>query len=160
MKLFAKISEELTVNGSKNIILCGSCLNASQSLRSRVLSKAHEGQQGLVKIKQLIREKIWFPGINKDVKNMVDNCLPCQTVGNTNKPVPLRMNELPPVPWHTLHRDHCETFPSREYIQVVIDAYIRFPEIPIVKSTQGLPSRVKPDDGTSSNSTELRDYMN
>ena len=175
LKSFAKVREELTVNERKNIILRGSRLIVPQSLRSRVISIAHEGHQGLVKTKQLIREKIWFPGIDKDVKNMIDNCLPCQAVGNANKPAPLRMNELPPAPWHTLHLDHCGPFPSGEYILVVIDAYTRFPEIAIVTSTSafttinhlrrifathGLPSRVKTDNGPPFNSKELRDYMN
>ena len=106
---------------------------------------------------------------------MIVNCLPCQAVGNANKPAPLRMNELPPAPWHTLHLDHCGPFPSGEYILVVIDAYTRFPEIAIVTSTSafttinhlsrifathGLPSRVKTDSGPPFNSKELRDYMN
>ena len=113
--------------------------------------------------------------MEKDVKNMIDKCLPYQAVGNANKPAPLRMNELPLAPWHTLHLDHCGPFPSGEYILVVIYAYTRFPEIAIVTSTSafttinhlsrifathGLPSRVKTDNGPPFNSKELRDYMN
>ena len=58
LKSFAKVREDLTVNERKNIILRGSRLIVPQSLRSRVISIAHEGHQGLVKTKQLIREKI------------------------------------------------------------------------------------------------------
>ena len=174
LKLFAKIHNELTVNASKNIVLRGSRLIVPQTLRARAISIAHEGHQGLVKTKQLIREKIWFPGIDKDVKHMIDNCVPCQAVTTANKPAPLRMNELPPAPWHTLHLDHCGPFPTGEYILVVIDAYTRYPEIAIVKSTSafttinhlnrifathGLPSRVKTDNGPPFNSKEFKDYM-
>ena len=65
LKLFAKIRDELTVNASKNIILRGSRLIVPQTLRARAISIAHEGHQGLVKTKQLIREKIWFPVLIK-----------------------------------------------------------------------------------------------
>ena len=174
LKLFAKIRDELTVNASKNIILRGSRLIVPKSLRSRAISIAYEGHQGLVKTKQLIREKIWFPGIDNDVKHLIDNCIPCQAVTSAKKPAPLRMNELPPAPWHTLHLDHCGPFPTGEYILVVIDAYTRYPEIAIVKSTSasttinhlsrifathGLPSRVITDNGPPFNSRELKDYM-
>ena len=174
LKLFAKSRNELTVNASKNIILRGSRLIVPQTLRARAISIAHEGHQGLVKTKQLIREKIWFPGIDKDVKHMIDNCVPCQAVTTANKPAPLRMNVLPPAPWHTLHLDHCGPFLTGEYILVVIDAYTRYPEIAIVKSTSafttinhlnrifathGLPSRVKTDNGPPFNSKEFKDYM-
>ena len=95
MKSFAKIRDELTVNASKNIILRGSRLIVPQTLRARAISIAHEGHQGLVKTKQLIREKIWFPGIDKDVKYMIDNCIPCQAVTTVNKSALVRMNEFP-----------------------------------------------------------------
>ena len=82
-KLLAKIRYELTVNRSKSTILHGSRLVVHRSLRSIVISIEHEGHQGLVKRKQLLRETIWFPGIEKDVQNMTENCLPCQAVTNT-----------------------------------------------------------------------------
>ena len=63
---------------------------------------------------------------------MIDNCIPCQAVTTSSKPAPLRMNELPPTPWHTLHLDYCGPFPTGEYILVVKDAYTRYPEIAIV----------------------------
>ena len=35
------------------------------TLQTRVIDLAHEGHQGLVKSKQLMRTKVWFPGIDK-----------------------------------------------------------------------------------------------
>ena len=65
LKLFAKIRNELTVNASKNIMLRGSRLIVPQTLRARAISIAHEGHEGLVKTKQLIREKSGFPVLIK-----------------------------------------------------------------------------------------------
>ena len=38
------------------------------ALQDRVLNIAHEGRQGVVRTKQLIREKVWFPGVDAKVE--------------------------------------------------------------------------------------------
>ena len=113
----------------------GSRIVIPSSLQNRAISIAHEGHQGLVKTKQLIREKIWFPGIDKTVKDMIGSCIACQANSNPNPPTPLKMNELPPEPWYTVHLDFCSPFPTGEYVLVAIDAYSRFPEVEIIQST-------------------------
>ena len=59
---------------------------------------AHEGHQGLVKTKQLLREKTWFPGIDENVKKLIGNCIACQASGPASRPDPLQMSPLPPEP--------------------------------------------------------------
>ena len=59
-----------------NIILRGTRIVIPSGLRKRAMELAHEGHQGLVKTKQLIRETVWFPGIDKEVKQMIDYCTP------------------------------------------------------------------------------------
>lgn len=94
---------------------------------------AHEGYQGLVKTKKLLREKIWFPRIDEEVKKVIGNCIACQANGPDTSPEQLQMSLLPPEPWHTVHMDFCGPFPTGEYLLVVIDAYSRFPEVDIVQ---------------------------
>ena len=89
LQLFAKIRSELTVSQNRHIILRGSRIIIPKSLRSRAIAIAVESHFGLVKTKQLLREKIWFPGIDKDIKEKIDNCIPCQAVGAQNTPAPL-----------------------------------------------------------------------
>eukprot|EP00795_Rhopilema_esculentum_P014355 gene14355-5400_t len=174
LNLFAKIRSELTVNDDASLILRGSRIALPKSLRHRAIEIAHEGHQEIVKTKQPLREKIWFPNIDKSVKDVLANCLPCQAIGPENRPAPFHMNELPPKPWHTVHIDFCGPFPTGEYILVVIDAYSRFPEVDIVHSTSasatiakldrifathGLPHVVKSDNGPPFNSADIKDYM-
>ena len=90
------------------------------------IALAHEGHQGLVKTKKLLREKVWFPGIDKQI---INRCVACQANGPENRPDPLQMSPLPPEPWHTVHVDFCGPFPSGEYLFVVIDAYSRSPRL-------------------------------
>ena len=74
---YIQLRDELTTNDEADIILRGPHIIMSSLLRHRAISIAHEGHQGLVKTKQLIREKIWFPGIDKDVKERIEACLAC-----------------------------------------------------------------------------------
>ena len=123
LKQFSKISEELTVNDEASIILRGSRIIMPEKLRERAVNIAHEGHQGIVKTKQLIREKIWFPGLDDEVKKVISDCLACQANVPDQRPDPLQMSPLPPDPWHT---DFCGPFPTGEYLLVTIDAYSRF----------------------------------
>ena len=171
---FKQVQHELTVNHETNIILRDSRIVVPAALRDKAVSIAHEGHQGLVKTKQLLREKIWFPGIDDTVQRMIKNCIACQANGPSNHPDPLQMTPLPPDPWHTVHMDFCGPFPSGEYLFVVIEAYSRFPEVVIVRSTSasciipqldrifsthGIPHVVRSDNGPPFTSEEIREYM-
>ena len=84
------------------------------------------------------------------------------------------MSALPPAPWHTVHIDFCGPFPTGEYLLVVIDAYSRFPEVDIVRSTSaaaiipkldrifathGIPVVLRSDNGPPFSSYEIKRYM-
>ena len=135
LKLFSRVRDELTVSEDDGLILKGTRIVIPSELRQHALALAHEGHQGVVKTKQLLREKIWFPKIDQEVEKLLQGCLACQANGPNTKPDPLQMSPLPPTPWHTVHIDFCGPFPTGEYLLVVIDAYSRFPEVDIVHST-------------------------
>ena len=105
LKLFSKIRDELTVSDDSNVILRGTRIIIPAALRQQAMAIAHEGHQGLVKTKQLLREKTWFPGIDENVKKLIGNCIACQANGPASRPDPLQMSPLPPEPWHTVHMD-------------------------------------------------------
>ena len=122
IQLFSRIKGELTVSKDTDIILRGNRIVMPNSLRQRAISLAHEGHQGLVTTKKLLREKIWFPRIDQEVKQMIDQCVMCQASGPENCPDPLQMSPLPPEPWHAVNMDFCGPFPTGEYLFVIIDA--------------------------------------
>ena len=98
LKLFQRVKDDLTVNDQSNIILRGSRIVIPKALRDRAISIAHEGHQSLVKTKQLLREKVWFPGIDDNVKQKLDKCIACQANSLGSHPDPLQMSPLPPEP--------------------------------------------------------------
>ncbi|CAB4039796.1 PREDICTED: uncharacterized protein K02A2.6-like [Paramuricea clavata] len=143
LKACEKIKTELTLNEHDGIILRGSQIVLPESLRLKAVQIAHEGHQGLVKTKQLLREKVWYPGIDKLAKHTVDTCLLCQANGPNSPQEPLRMTTLPPQPWHTVNIDFCGPFLGGSYLLVIIDAYSRFPEVEIVSSTSAKSTILK-----------------
>ncbi|XP_073520082.1 uncharacterized protein [Phyllobates terribilis] len=73
---FFNARHALSVSDS-NLLLRNNRLVIPQKLQSRVLDLAHEAHQGVVKTKQLLREKVWFPGLDKKTvvkKTSSDRC--------------------------------------------------------------------------------------
>ncbi|CAB4008646.1 hypothetical protein BSL78_21779 [Paramuricea clavata] len=162
LKAFHQIRDELTVSTDHDLVLRSHRLILPHALRQRALHIAHEGHQGLTKTKQLLREKIWFPGIDGLMKKLIDNCLACQATVVQQPFEPLRMTELPQAPWQQLSVDFCGPLPSGDMLFVVIDEYSRYPEVEIVRSTSantvipkldrilsthGIPREIKSDNG-------------
>ena len=60
---YNKLNEELSVfNG---LVLRRNRIAIPSTLRSKAVDLTNGGHQGIVKTKQLIRDKVWFPGIHK-----------------------------------------------------------------------------------------------
>ena len=172
-KPYKAIKDELTIS-SHNIVLRGSRIVIPESLQQRAVDLAHESHQGLVKTKALLREKVWFPGIDKLTDETIKRCIPCQATGRPDPPQPLMMSELPNGPWQKLHIDFYGPLPSREYLLVVIDRYSRFADVEIVRSTNastvipkldkifavhGLPTSVTSDHGPPFNGDDYDRYL-
>ena len=64
------ISNGLLLRGDRGVL--------PKSLRTRAVKLAHAGHQGIVTTKSLLRETVWFPGIDKMVSKTFADCLPCQ----------------------------------------------------------------------------------
>ena len=65
--LLERVKDERTVSDSGNFILHGTRIVVPKSLEDHLVNLAHEGRQGLVKTKALLREKIWFPHIMRSL---------------------------------------------------------------------------------------------
>ena len=129
LKIFANVRSELTsVDG--NLVLRGSRIVIPDALQKPVVELAHEGHQGLVKTRTLLRSKVWFPRMDNLVDSLVKRCVTCQIATTKISREPLRMTPLPQGPWEQVNIDFCEV--AGQYVLVVIDDYSRFPEIEIV----------------------------
>ncbi len=173
LKALYRLRHELTVNADENVILRGTRLVLPTFLHHKAIHLAHIGHLGIVKTKQLLREKVWFPSIDEKVEKMIQHCIPCQAATTQNHMKPLQMSELPKGQWENVSIDFTGPFPSGEYLLVVVDEYSRYPEVEIVKSTSattviptldkifssfGIPHVVKTDNGPPFNGQAFKDF--
>eukprot|EP00057_Strongylocentrotus_purpuratus_P001926 XP_003723494.1 PREDICTED: uncharacterized protein K02A2.6-like [Strongylocentrotus purpuratus] len=173
LQSFYNVRDQLSIAPSDDFVLRGNCIVIPQSLCDRVIEIAHEGHQGVVKTKQLLREKVWFPGIDRIVERKISQCLPCQatTVGPSPR-APLQMSDLPNGPWEEVSVDFAD-LPSGDHLLVIIDDYSRYPVVEVVSSTSGkatipkldkvfslfgVPQIVKSDNGPPFNGDEFKQF--
>ena len=144
-----------------------------EKLQSKVIDIAHQAHQGIVKTKQCIREKVWFPNIDSMVEEKVKSCIPCQASNPQSDREPIIPTPLPVKPWHSLSIDFAGPFPSGDMIMVVIDEYSRYPEVEVISSVssntvlprfetifarQGIPHTMKSYNGPPFNGREFREF--
>ena len=171
-RLLERVKDELAVGASGNLILRGTRIVIPKSLQEHVVNLAHEGHQGLVKTKSLLREKVWFPNIDKLTESKVKSCSACLITTPECKREPLQMSPLPAAPWKELSVDFAN-LPNQEYLLLITDDYSRYPVVEIVKSTSaatvipkldkvfsefGVPDVVRSDNGPPFNSKEFASF--
>ena len=171
---FKNIRDEISVDHRHKILLRGTRIILPSSLQRRAIKIALEGHQGIAKTKALLREYVWFPNLEKMVKEEIDSCIPCQAAGNPEPPAPLQTSQMPAGPWKEVKIDFLGPFLSGECLLAVIDCYSRYPEVEIVSSTaapvvlpkldvifarHGIPDKVTSDNGPPFQGKELERYM-
>ena len=70
-QVFKHIRDELSCNDAHYIVLRGSQIVIPKSLQQRTIDIAHEGHQGIVKTKSLMREKVWFPYMDRYIETKI-----------------------------------------------------------------------------------------
>ena len=171
LHMYYNVFSELSV--INDLVLRGNQIVVPTSLQEKVLDICHEGHLGIVKSKQRLRSKVWFPGIDKKMEAKIRGCIPCQSSVSKSTREPLVMTEAPERVWQRVAVDFSGPYPSGEMIFVCIDEKSRFPEVEIVKSTSfnevelamqkiftryGYPERLKSDNGAPFNSYQFKEY--
>ncbi len=172
LQKFSKVRDELST--SQGLLLRGTRIVMPKSLRPRTLSLAHENHQGIVRTKQLLRQKVCWPGIDTEAENLIKACLPCQSTMPQPVPEPLHPSTMPSRPWETVHIDLCGPFPTGESLLVCVDACSRWPEVAILYTatskviihhlqkffaSHGLPEQVVSDNGSNLVSIEIESFF-
>ena len=168
---FTHFRNEFSVHDG--LVLRDHRLVVPSSLQHKVVSIAQLSHQGIVKTKECIREKIWFPGIDRLVEDTVKTYIPCQaSYPGPKTREPIVPTPLPSEPWSSLAVDFAGPFSSGNYLT---DEHNRFPEVEIISSTaastilprletifsrQGIPQAVKTDNGPPFNSQDFANFAN
>lgn len=171
LKPYIKMKNELSLENG--VITHGSRAVIPAVLRESVLKELHEAHMGIVKTKGLARMYVWWPGISKDIENMVGSCIIC--CEGRPDPQPAIENPWPKStkPWQRIHLDYAGPFKGHMYM-VVVDSYSKWTEVFIMPnitaettilklyetfSRFGLPELVVSDNGTSLKSAELNEFF-
>jgi hypothetical protein len=173
MREFQNVKSELSVTND-NIVLRSNKIVIPRTLQHRVIEAAHEGHQGIGRTKALLRQYVWFPGIDKLVDAEVKGCIQCQATTVTSSPrEPLNMTEMPATPWINLCADFKGPFENGQYLLVIVDQHSRYPVVEKVSSLQhgtvinafnrvfsmfGYPSEVTTDNGPPFQGKEFKEY--
>ena len=86
-------------------------------LQSTVLGELHEGHLGISRMKALARSFVWWPRLNKDIKDLVRSCPECQSCRNLPGHTVPHPWIFPEEPWRRIHADVCRV--ERETISTV-----------------------------------------
>ncbi|XP_062557174.1 uncharacterized protein K02A2.6-like [Armigeres subalbatus] len=141
-------------------------------LRQKALDIAHRGHPGVVTMKRNLREKVWWPYMDRGVENHVQECAGCASVSQQGPPEPMIRKEMPDRAWQDLALDffsakECATF------LVVVDYYSRFLTVIEMKTTNAsktiealerifrehtYPESVRTDNGPPFASEEFTNY--
>ena len=96
-------------------------------MRHEILSRIHDGHQGITKCLERARLGVWWPGLTADVKRIVTACEHCQIARPTQRKEPLLPTPLPQGPWQRVGADLCQ-FKGKDYL-VLVDYYSRWIEV-------------------------------
>ena len=142
------------------------------SMQKGSLNQIHAGHQGVVKCQLRAKSCIYWPGINKDIEQLVSRCSICQEHQRSQASEPLSPHDIPQRPWQTLGTDLFH-FEGSEYL-IVADYYSKFPIVRKINghtmsaniitllkqifSEQGIPTKVVSDNGPQYSSAEFKTF--
>ncbi|XP_054863260.1 uncharacterized protein K02A2.6 [Amphiprion ocellaris] len=171
LKVYHKKREELSVE--QGCVLWGTRVLVPSKLRRTVLNEIHSGHPGIVKMKMIARQYVWWPNIDMDVEKTCKQCDRCQMEQRMPRPVPLHPWEFPGETWKRLHIDFAGPFMGHMFM-IVVDAYSKWLEVfkmaQITSSatitrlrrlfaSYGLPEQIVTDNATTFTSDEFQLFV-
>lgn len=144
------------------------------ALQSNALTVAHLGHPGVISMQRILRNRVWWPGMDRDIKNVVKTCQGCILVERTDPPEPLKMTIMPEKAWHSLAIDFFDATARNIHLLVIVDYHSRYViirhmskdksadevinKLEEVFATFDYPASIKSDNGPPFNSEAFAKY--
>jgi hypothetical protein len=90
--LWAYRDELIAVDG---LIFKGESIVVPRTLRKSILAQIHEGHLGMERSKLRARELVFWPGMSKQIEDVVSNCTTCQQLRLSYPKEPMIPHEIP-----------------------------------------------------------------
>ena len=113
------IENELVMKGCRIVI--------PHDLRTELLKVLHVGHTGVEKTPRRARDIVFWPGLTKDITDLILNCNICLEFRNSNPKEPLQTHEIPSYPWQTIASD-LFLWDDKDYV-LFVDYYSRYFEV-------------------------------
>ena len=95
-------------------------------LRKEMLARIHTGHQGIVKCRERARQSVWWPGMSRELEELVKNCPECcKTL--RQRAQPLMPSVLPDLSRQKVGTDLFEW--RQKTFLIIVDYYSRYVEI-------------------------------
>lgn len=170
---FKAVSDELSEQDG--ILLKSGALILPKAMREAALALAHSGHPGETAMKTILRARLWWPGMSKQIEEWVKTCKSCTLTSRKNPPVPMKRSRLPDGVWDALAVDFNGPYArfGGIYIFVIVDCYSRYLMASRVKSTDfdsikpvlealinrnGRPQRIRSDNGPPYSGQEYKKF--
>ena len=157
----------------QNVLLKDTRIVIPSSMRLEVLDKIHDAHMGINKCRERAKQAVWWPGLSKQIQDMVKNCQTCLK-HKVNRPEPLYPTPFPERPWQKVGIDFFQG-QSLDYL-IAVNYYLRFIEIAAMNrskrgsevvrclksmfSRHGIPERVRSDNGPPFDSGKYAKFAN
>ncbi|XP_003245258.1 uncharacterized protein K02A2.6-like isoform X2 [Acyrthosiphon pisum] len=116
-------------------ILFGTRIRIPKMLQNYILEYIHIEHVGTIKMIALaLSYCVYWPSIDKDIENLVRNCLPCIEIRLAPNKEILHNWVAPKEPWERIHIDYAGPFMDNLFL-LVVDEYSLWPEVFISNSS-------------------------
>ena len=131
IKQYYSIRDDLTVED--DLLFKSNRVIIPKTMRSDVMKTLHQSHQGIEKTKQIAKDVVYWPGLQKQIEEMIHSCDTCLKFQNQQQKEPMLSYPKPERPWQTIGSDLFE-FDGRKYL-LTVDYYSEFFEIDYLSTT-------------------------
>ena len=141
-------------------------------MRPEALKMLHAAHQGMVRSKQLARDLLYWPGVNKQIEDMISRCSACQERRPMQSKEPLLATPIPTSPWEHVAADLFDCLDEKWLI--CIDYYSEYFELEKMEhgthgnevihqcrkwfSAHGVPEQMTTDNGPPFNGSQWKEF--
>ncbi|XP_062557570.1 uncharacterized protein K02A2.6-like [Armigeres subalbatus] len=171
LRQFQLVESDLTTRDQ--ILVKTGCVVIPTALRRKTLDLAHHGHPSAAKLKSILRQRVWWPGMAAEAQQLVETCETCAVNGKPEKPTPMQRIFAPRAVWETIALDFNGPYVKfgEVYILVIVDYRSRYLIARPVKSTgfmhtrkvledifdrEGIPKSIKTDNGPPFNGEDYK----
>ena len=115
-------SQRLELNVEDGCILWVLRVIPPKKLQPSIWDMLHEGHSGIIRMKKIARSYVWWPSIDKELEQLVQDCTPCQKVLKEPAVTPLHPWLWPSKPWARIHLDFADPFNGHIFL-IVVDTH-------------------------------------